>query len=140
MWRAVGGCLAVAVALVLPAGCGDGRPGFCDDLAEAADLRALRRALEAQDLRRATRAAERFAELAAEAPREVRADLEAVAGGVADVVALLRADRADPGTEAAERAAQRRDELDEQLGELARRSSAAESWALRECNLRLGVA
>lgn len=131
----------VALAAVLSAGgCGDGRPGFCDELAQVADLGRLERSLRAGDLGRAERAAEEFRELADGAPPEVRPDMRAVARGVGDLVALLRSDRAAAGTADAERAAGRREALERELGALSLNSSAVEAWARRECGLELGLA
>lgn len=139
MSSARGSAAAVVAFAVLVAGaaCGDGRPAFCDDLARNAGMTQLRRALDAGDLRAAQAATDRFVQLADAAPPDVRPDLRAVARGVDDVVALLRADRADAGTTDAELAARRREDLDRELADLARRSARVEAWASRTCGLDL---
>lgn len=136
--RVVASTLAVAVALLV-GGCGDGRPGFCDELERHADLSRLESALRSGNLGRAERAAEDFQELAEDAPSDIRPDLRAVARGVRDLVTLLRSDSAAAGTEDAERAAGRRDALERELGTLSRNSSAVEAWARRECGMDLGL-
>ena len=127
--------LAVGVTvLVVAAGCGDGTPKFCDSLARQADMARLSAALDAGDLPKARREANRFSKLAEEAPDEVRPDLKALASGVADVVGILEADEAGGDPAALER---QREELNNRLAELGRRSTSVQTWASRECGIDL---
>jgi hypothetical protein len=86
--------LLVVGSVALPGCGGDGRPGFCDDLAKNADLGALTKALDGQDLAAARRAAAEFEDLADGAPAPIRDDLEDLAHAVSDIVGLLTAERA----------------------------------------------
>ena len=126
---------ALTVVLVLAAvACGDGTPKFCTPLARQADMARLSAALEAGDLGKARREAGRFARLAEQAPDEVRPDLKALAGGVADIVEILQDDAAGSDPAAIER---RREELNTRLAELGRRSTSVQTWASRECGIDL---
>ena len=128
---------ALAVVIVLAAvavGCGDGTPKFCDSLARQADMGRLSSALDAGDLPKARREAARFSKLAEEAPDEVRPDLKALASGVSDVVRILEADKAGGDPAALER---QREELNNRLSELGRRSTSVQTWASRECGIDL---
>lgn len=128
------------VAVTLPAclaatGCSDGTPEFCGSLRADADLDALGTALDAGDLDLARAEAQRLADLADEAPAEIRPDLSALADSVVDVVDLL-ADEAS-GTSDAGEIERRREQLNEDLAEMDRRSQRVATWALEECGLRL---
>ena len=127
--------LVVGLALVTAAAaCGDGTPKFCDSLARQSDVARLSAALDAGDLPKARREAARFSKLAEEAPDEVRPDLKALASGVSDVVGILEADKAGGDPAALER---QREELNNRLAELGRRSTSVQTWASRECGIDL---
>ena len=128
--------LTVAVALLglVAAACGDGTPSFCTDLARQADLRRLAAALDAGDLPRAAREADRLRQLAGSAPDAVRSDLTALADGLAHVVDVVRDQQGGADPTALER---RRDQLNERLAELGRRSRNVSAWASRECGVDL---
>jgi hypothetical protein len=135
--------VAGAALAVSAAGCGDGRPAYCNDLAGVADMSALSSALESQDLGRAREAAQRFSELAGGAPDDIRSEMEDLADAVEAIVELLTADRnAVPGAgedgqgDAAD-VERQRDELNRRLEDLATTSSRVERWAARECGVEL---
>lgn len=136
--------LAAAVAAVLPAAaCGDGTPAFCSPLAEVSDLDALAAALDRGDLDGAGAEARRLQALAGDAPSEIRADFRALADAVVDIVGLLENDErvaaGDADGAAGPATVERtREELNERLGELDRRSLRVATWASRECGLDLG--
>jgi len=133
--------LAVAVLTLvgllglLGAGCTDGTPEFCESLRRSADLSALGDALDAGDLDNAAAEARRLADLADEAPPELRADLTELAAAVVDIVDLV-GDEAS-GTGDASEIERRRDQLNQDLAELDQRSERVANWALTECGLRL---
>ena len=125
--------------------CGDGTPAFCGPLADSADLSALSTALDAGDLEKAASEAQRLKDLAGEAPAAIRADFEALADGVVDIVDLITEERAanavtsgtstdtvDPGE-----VERRRDELNARLSDLDRRSDRISAWAAEQCGLNL---
>ncbi len=134
---------AVPVLMAAGAACNDGRPDFCDDLARSADMKGLNDAFQAQDLGRARAAADRFSELAAAAPSDIRDDFEDLANAVEDIVELLAAERSatpgagDDGQGDAAAVEQQRDQLNRRLDELSATSSSVERWASRECGLSL---
>lgn len=126
--------------------CSDGRPAFCDDLARAADMSALTKALDARDLDKARVAARDFRDLADAAPGSIRAELRDLAGAVSDIVELIAEERnaslgaagaTNPGKGTEPGADQSRTELDARLGELSAVSSRVGRWAERNCGLRL---
>ncbi len=127
--------VAAASGCLLAAGCGDGTPAFCEPLRSTADMGALRDALDAGDLEVAGAEAQRLADLAEEAPTEIRADLEALGDAVVQIVDLL-ADEASGSSDAGD-LERRREQLNDDLAELDRRSQRVSSWALQECGLRL---
>ncbi|UDY35659.1 hypothetical protein [Dermatobacter hominis] len=141
--RGAAAALALAVGAVTTGACGDGRPGFCDDLSKQADMSALSSALESQDLDRARTAAEQFSELAGSAPDDIRSDMQDLADAVEQIVELLAADRnavpgaGDEGQGDAAVVEQDRDELNRRLEEMATTSSRVERWASRECGVTL---
>lgn len=137
--------------------CGDGRPGFCDELSEQASLDDLAAALEDGDLDTAATEADELQQLAEDAPREVRPQFEALARGVADVVGLLEAEQrsgtdgtggsggdgtgdatADDGNVTDPADVERlRKELNERLGELGDDSSTVSAWTEENCGFSL---
>lgn len=127
--------VAVVAVAAVSLSCTDGTPEFCGSLRANADLEALAEALSAQDLERASAEARRLADLAEEAPTEVRGDLVALTDAVVDVVDLLVEDRQGAG--GSSDAERRRAQLNDDLGELDERSQRVSTWALRECGLRL---
>ncbi|MFM7069059.1 MAG: hypothetical protein ACKOYM_06315 [Actinomycetes bacterium] len=132
--RRIVAALTVATCTWWVAGCSDGTPEFCTSLAKQADMSRLSAALEARDLARARREAERFAALAARAPEEIAPDLTAVADGVNGVVRLLGATAS--GTPSADLQRQR-NELSKSLESVGRNSAAVSRWASAECGIRL---
>jgi hypothetical protein len=126
-------------------GCGDGTPAFCTTLAERSELEELTAALGRGDLSAARNEAERFAQLAEEAPSELRGDLAAIGESVVQIVDLLALETDDPSQEGAadpdaqREADQRRADLNEQLGDLDERSRRVSAWALEECGLELDL-
>ena len=134
--------VVATLAVLVPIACGDGTPAFCTSLAEVSDLDALAGALEEDDLRTALAEARRLRDLAAEAPPELRADFRALAEAVVDIVGLLEDERAasdgtgggSPGPAEVER---RREQLNDRLGQLDRRSLRVATWSSRECGLDL---
>ena len=145
--RSVATVLLFATATGVVA-CGDGTPEFCTPLADSADMSALTESLQAGDLDRAASEAQRLRDLAADAPSDIRADFAALADGVVDIVDLLREDLAtnspltgdettttvDPGE-----IERRRDELNDRLGTLDRRSDRIEAWASEQCGIDLST-
>jgi hypothetical protein len=127
--------LAVALLLMATLGCGDGTPGFCEPLRDNADLGELGSALDEGDLDVASAEAQRLNDLAKEAPVEIRADLEALADAVVQIVDLL-ADDVEGSTDAGD-LERRREQLNDELAELDQRSERVSTWALEECGLRL---
>lgn len=115
--------------------CSDGTPPFCTSLRANADLDGLAEALAASDLEQAGAEALRLTDLADDAPAEIRADLRALATAVTEIVDLL-ADEAGGTSEPGENE-RRRDQLNDEFGELDQRSDRVSTWALRECGLRL---
>ncbi len=97
-------------------------------------MKRLGSALDAGDLTRAQREAKRFAQLADEAPAEIRPDLKALADGVTDIIELLQKDKQGADPASLER---RREELTDRLSELGRRSTDVSAWASRECGVEL---
>lgn len=142
--------LAGLLAVALPS-CGDGRPPFCDQLQRRAGLEDLTAAIERGDLETAAGEARALVELSASAPREVRPNLERLSEAVADVVALLEAERSsaegsggdgrpDRATDDRPGAAdlqRRRDELNDRLGDLSADSSAVSAWTREHCGFTL---
>lgn len=128
--------LAVTTALVVSvSACGDGTPGFCTPFREQADLDALASALDKGDLDIASAEALRLADLADGAPPEVRADLQALADAVVQLVDLLADERG--GVDDAGEMERRRARLNEELAELDQRSDRVSEWAATECGIRL---
>ena len=70
-----------------------------------------------------------------DAPAEIRGDLQALGDAVVQIVDLL-ADE-DEGTSDAGELERRREQLNDDLAELDRRSQRVSSWALQECGMRL---
>lgn len=132
----LGAAALIVSAALLAVSCGDGTPAFCSTLRERSDLAALGGALDEGDLDAAGDEARRFEELAAEAPAEIRGDLQALGDAVVQIVELLAADRDDADAPEGE-ADQRRQDLNERLGELDERSRRVSAWALEECGLQL---
>lgn len=146
---------AVAVVTILTgalglAACGDGTPAFCTPLADSADLSGLTDALDAGDLERAASEAQRLRDLADEAPSDIRADFTELAQSVVDIVDLLAGDLAasSPTTVAEGSSAptvdpgeveRRRDELNDRLGALDRRSDRIAAWASEQCGIDLST-
>lgn len=133
------------LALLLTAGsvaCGDGTPAFCESLESIADLDSLSQALGDEDLETARAEALRFADLAQDAPAEIRSDLGALADAVTDIVELLEQDSATT-TEAggtgsgASEVERRRDDLNARFGELGERGTRVSTWAAHECGIDL---
>jgi hypothetical protein len=144
-WRPRAAVLLLGCGTAALAACSDGTPAFCEPLQETADLAALTSALEAGDLDKAASEARRLADLAEEAPAEIRADFEALTQGVVDIVDLVAEDRAatavDPGATSStvdpSEVERRRDELNERLSDLDRRSDRISAWAVEQCGLDL---
>ncbi len=159
---AAGLATVVLVVGALATGCGDGRPAFCDDLAKGADLGALTKALDAQDLAAARHAASEFEDLADGAPDDVRSEMQDLASAVTDIVGLLTAERASgpttgnpsttttaPGSPSTTAGAspsttgdpadveQRREALNRRLADLGATSSKVEDWASHTCGITL---
>lgn len=126
--------MLVACSAALGA-CGDGTPAFCDSLRTNSDLEGLATALESGDLEQARVEALRLSDLSDDAPAEIRSDLRTLADAVTEIVDLL-ADEASGGSEPGEDE-RRRDQLNDEFGELDQRSDRVSTWALRECGLRL---
>jgi len=111
-----------------------------DDLGQQRGL--ARPGLPHQRQRTALAEARRLRDLAAEAPPEIRADFRALAEAVVDIVGLLEDERAasdgtgggSPGPAEVER---RREQLNDRLGQLDRRSLRVATWSSRECGLDL---
>jgi len=144
-WRPRAAVLLLGCGTMALSACSDGTPAFCEPLQETADLAALTTALAADDLEKAASEAQRLADLGEEAPAEIRKDFDALAQAVVDIVDLVAEDRAaatvdpdattstvDPGE-----VERRRDELNERLDDLDRRSDRISAWALEQCGLDL---
>lgn len=125
------------------AACGDGRPGFCDDLAKSATMSSLSKALQTQNLDRARTAAKEFSGLADAAPSDIRPDMQDLAGAVTDVVDLLAAERnAVPGAGSdgqgdATAVEQQRLRLNNRLADLSATSAKVQRWASEQCGIDL---
>lgn len=132
----LGAATLILSTSLLAVSCGDGTPAFCSTLRERSDLAALGGALDEGDLDAAGDEALRFEELAAEAPTEIRGDLQELGDAVVQIVELLAADRDDTDSPEGE-ADQRRQDLNERLGELDERSRRVSAWALEECGFQL---
>lgn len=128
-------CAALVACVALLGACGDGTPPFCTSLRTNSDLDGLAAALESGDLEQARVEALRLSDLADDAPAEIRSDLRTLADAVTEIVDLL-ADEASGGSEPGEDE-RRRDQLNDEFGELDQRSDRVSTWALRECGLRL---
>ena len=143
-------CRLAAATLILStsllaASCGDGTPAFCSTLREQSDLAALGAALDEGDLDAAGDEARQLEELADEAPAQIRGDLRELGDAVVQIVDLLATERDDAEVEGADPGApgeadQRRQDLNERLGELDERSRRVSAWALEECGLALDAA
>lgn len=133
--KLVTGALAVLVVTTAVAACTDGTPAFCGPLREQADLAELADALDSGDLEVASAEARRLADLAGDAPPEIRSDLEELADAVVELVELLADERV--GTGDADDIERRRARLNEELAELDQRSERVSEWASTECGLRL---
>ncbi|MHB1137870.1 MAG: hypothetical protein ACYC2O_02865 [Microthrixaceae bacterium] len=144
--------VAVVVTILIGAlglgACGDGTPPFCTPLADSADLSGLTDALDAGDLDRAASEAQRLRDLADEAPSDIRADFTELAQTVVDIVDLLAEDLAASAPTTADGAAttvdpgeveRRRDDLNDRLGDLDRRSDRISAWASEECGIDLSA-
>ena len=120
-------------ALILGAavgGCSDGRPGWCDDLAERQDLDALVTAVVADDT---AAAEEALSELAESAPAEISDEMETVVALVEEVVDIRLA-----GDEVSEAELERRREhVNQQLAEVTDRTAEVSRWAEQQCGLQL---
>jgi hypothetical protein len=116
-------------------GCTDGTPSFCAPLRDNAQLGALSDALDSGDLDVASAEARRLADLADEAPAEIRADVEALGDAVVQIVDLLADEQS--GDEDAGELERRREQLNDELAELDQRSERVSDWALQECGVRL---
>ncbi len=126
---------AVLVVATCSTACTDGTPAFCGPLREQADLAELAEALDAGDLEVASAEARRLSDLAADAPPEIRTDLQELADAVVDLVELLADERAGGGD--AEDIERRRSRLNDELAALDQRSERVSEWAATECGLRL---
>ncbi|HTN99148.1 MAG TPA: hypothetical protein VL068_00625 [Microthrixaceae bacterium] len=82
----------LALLAVTVTSCGDGSPAFCKDLTESKMLAGVVAALKEGDLKKATEEAKQLKDLAGDAPTEIRADMTALADGVADIIDLVRRD------------------------------------------------
>ncbi len=127
--------LLLASAVLGVASCTDGTPSFCAPLRDNAQLGALSEALDAGDLDVASAEARRLADLADEAPADIRADVEALGDAVVQIVDLLADEQA--GAEDAGELERRREQLNAELAELDQRSERVSDWALQECGVRL---
>ncbi len=153
--------VTLIVLSVFVASCSDGTPGFCRDLNSSKQLDGIVAALKKNDLKRADSEARRLKDLAAEAPGEIRTELEALADGVVDIIDLVKRDQDansvatanssetggddtqddtstvnPPSTEPTD-VEQRRNELNFRLGELDKTSDDVSNWALKECGIEL---
>lgn len=118
--------------------CGDGTPGFCEPLAESADLSGLATAIEAGDLDTAGAEAERLSDLADSAPAEIRDDFDELIDAVVDVIELLESTAATDGPGAGTGDLERqRDDLNARLGELGTSSDRVAAWASAQCGIDL---
>ena len=156
-WRRRTVAVLVSAISLCAASCGDGTPAFCTPLAETAKLSDLVAALDSGDLENAASEAQRLRDLASEAPPEIRADFTALADAVVDIVRLITDERdsttsltpgattvpsgAAPGSTSTTvdpgELERQRNELNNRLGELDRRSDRISSWAQEQCGLEL---
>lgn len=114
-------------------GCGDGRPGWCDDLAERQDLDALVTAVVADDPAAAEEALSDLQQLAEGAPAEISDEMETVVALVEEVVDIRLA-----GDEVSEAELERRRELvNQQLAEVPDHTATIGRWAEQQCGLQL---
>lgn len=137
---------AVVVLLVaLGAGvtaCSNRTEEYCDQLSKVKDLGELTKALDHKDFDSASTQARRLGTLAAQAPDQIRSDMQELSQGVLDIVDLLRKDQAQASV--SERAAestaevdQLRNELNERFDDLDRRSARVTRWASEKCGVNL---
>ncbi len=127
---AVAGLAVVGLALL--AGCGDGTPGYCEDLRSARSLDGINSALEADDLPAAAAAAGELEALADAAPPELAPSMRELSAGVVAVVALLEVQETDPAEYELRRA-----EVQEQLGTLVDDAAVVARWTEEQCGFRL---
>jgi hypothetical protein len=120
-------------AVLALAGCGDDQLPWCSELASVADLEELATALSAGDSEGVAEGVERFTSVASSAPVEIRADMEAVADALSEVVEVaMTGDGADP-----EDLELRREAVNAQLGRVTSNVAAVSAWAEQECGIRL---
>ena len=125
--------VALLAAVATSAGCGDDQPEWCDDLESVGSLGALAAAITAADGPTATEELESFGQVAESAPNEIRADMEAIADVLAEVVAVAMAgENAD-----ADQLELRREAANQQLAEIPAHVATVTGWAEEECGIRL---
>jgi hypothetical protein len=105
-------------------------------LSQAADLSGISAALRSGDLAKAGTEAGQLSKLASEAPPEIRADFEAVADSIEEIIDLVASEReegqSDPG-----QFERRREELNSRLGQIDNRSQRISVWASEQCGIEL---
>lgn len=124
---------ATVVAVAVSAGCGDDQPEWCDELESVGNLEALAAAIAAADGPTATDELEGFEQVAEGAPSEIRADMEAIADVLSDVVAVAMAgENAD-----ADQLELQRESANQRLAEIPGHVATVSGWAEEECGIRL---
>ncbi|MCB1270517.1 MAG: hypothetical protein M9942_01935 [Microthrixaceae bacterium] len=128
--------LSVAVAALfslLVGACGEDQHPWCAELESVVQLDELASSMASGDTEAAAGEVEHFSEVAAEAPGEIRAEMQAVAEALDQVVevALTGADAAPDDLEL------RREALNDELGRVTDDVATVSSWAETECGVRL---
>ncbi len=124
--------VAALLAVLALVGCGDGTPGYCEDLRSIRTLDGLSAALRADDLQAATVAADELGRVAAAAPPELAPSMQALSEGVTSVVELLQAQESNPAEYEL-----RREQVQQQLGTLVDDAAVVSQWTEEQCGFRL---
>lgn|GEM_PF-975358 len=127
---------ALLTASLIATACGDGSPAFCTPLGKVADLSQIAAALKTGDMKGASAQAAQLRKLSGEAPPEIRADFVAVADAIVEIVDLVAKEpvegQSDPG-----QFEQRREDLNNRLGQIDTRTQRITVWASEQCGLEL---
>lgn len=106
---------------------------WCAELESVADLPALVSAISSGDTEAATAETDRFSDVAADAPAEIRPEMKAVADALSEAVAVtMTPPDADP-----DELELRREAVNQQLGRVTSDVSAVSEWAEVQCGIRL---
>lgn len=132
-WRGPAAALLSAGLLLAVPACGDDQPGYCKDLGSLGNLDRLAAAVAKDDIARAKDEMDRFREVADKAPAPIHDDMVAIAGTLAEVVAVgtVAPNASDTELE------RRRERANQQLAAMSDHTAAVARWAEEQCGIRL---